>query len=319
MEKIMNNIRISLSTTMLLAVVAMGLSFNTCWADFNLRLLNGYRQQRIDFQVEDLDNHHCHTTGYTSNWNAVKNLRTYQLGSYATWYDKCSHTYAQLRGQYGFIVGGKVVGYPLHWDLDGHTTNLEAEVGYIITISDCFDFVPLIGYSYGTVHYKLHRQHFGHSSPFYFADRNGNKTDIRSYSPYIGFDMHFDHCFCERYKFNFCLGYDFFYGNTNFRTRASEFVLTDDPNTSNYGYHSRGRNQIGHEFKLESRYVFCNQWEVGLRLTYDVSYNTHRENLKLQHDHDIADSGQYRHSQYHVVNELCFHSYEVDFHIAYNF
>lgn len=311
----MNKFRNSFLTAFFIAVFHIG----SASAELVVGIENAYRQDRISADVEDLDTEDYEATGYSSSWSAVKKLRIYQIGAYSIWEDKCSHIFAHIRGRYGWMLSGTNVSYPLHWDIDGHTADILAEVGYVYNICDCFDFIPLIGYSYDSIHYKITNQHFGHTAPIDYIDRSGNKYNLILYAPYIGFNFRFDTCLCNRYNINILTGYEFHYGSGRGKVTVPEFILTNDPNTSNYGSHTKFRNVITHEFHIYGDYAINNCWSVGLGFEYYATYNTHKNRLRLQHNDEIVDEGQFTPTQYHVYNNLYYQSYLVNLVLTYHF
>ena len=315
----MKNFRKNALTALLMTIFQL-VTVSNAWADWNVTLENSYRQDRIDFHGEDLDRNNFVGGGYTSDWGAVKKISIYQIGLLGEVYDKnCSHLYSKLEGFYGWILHGDAVGYPINWKIDGHTEDYYFESGYIIDAWGCFDFVPLVGYSYDVIDYKLKNQHFSHTSPFVFANRNGNKSQTYFYSPYIGFYLNFSNCFCNAYDVNFSVGYNFsFCGSAHAHNKVPKFVLTDSPRTSNYGNKVNFHNLIGHDFSLSGAYKFCDNWDLSLKAEYYITYNTEKNRIKLQHNDRVVKSGQFTPTQYHVVNHAFYETYLITFRIGYS-
>ena len=321
----MKTLNKNIMLTVLLAVFQLaGMSayagFNCSRGEYKVKLENGYRQDRSDYQFEDLDKNNFANTGYTSGWSSIKRISIYQLGGSLEWKDECSRLYARVRGHYGWILHGKAQGFPLNWNVNGHTNDVAFRVGYMFDVCNCFTFVPVIGYGTSYIKTKLKNQPncsqvFG---PNAYSNHSGDRTTSRYHAPFIGFDLRFSNCFCCR-KVDFLFGYDFHYGNLRVKKSPRRFVLTDDINTSNYGYKINAHNVVTNRFRLSATTNITACIDLGLDFEYSMRYNTCKNRVHLQRNDEIVATGQFTPSQFHVSNRLCSNSFLINLMLGYNF
>lgn len=314
----MKQIRNGFSIAMLMAFLPMMLAFNTCRADLRLELVDSFNFTKSSATIENQDRDKFEGTALTTGWSSNKKIFTYQMTAEAIWIDD-SHFYGLLAGSYGWVLGGKAIEYPLNWNINGHVKGFGVEVGYILNVCKNFDFIPHFGFSYGITNTKIKSQHYFHTSPNCIINRDGNKSHTLLYSPYIGLEVAFQSTFCNKYKVSFSAAYDFGYGSGRGRNTVPHFILTDDPGTSQYGSRVTYHDIITHHFDIAAGHSFADHWQVFLELGYSTSYNTHKLPVKLQHNQQIVNSGQFTRTQYHVMSDFNSQTYSVILGLVYKF
>lgn len=312
----MYKFRNSFSKTILAVVL---LASNSCWAGFIFELQNSLNFAKTDVTIENLDRGDFKETACTTDWTSNKEFLTYLLNGELIYVDSRLPFYAKFAANYGWVINGRVIQYPLNWDADGYEKGCTFEAGYIIDVNQRFKFIPHIGFEYDTFHTKIKHQHFNHTSPNSFVDQSGNKSNTTLYYPYIGVELDFTSRFYDCYDIQFSTTYEIGYVSGHGGKKVPHFFVTDDPNTSRYGSHIKYRDMISHFFEVTASYKLSKKWQIGVEGAYDIVYNTHKLPFKLQRNEEIVETGQFTPTQYHVVSDYTAQTYSLIFTLVYNF
>lgn len=293
------------------------LSSAACFADVSFKLDNSIEFTKSNLTVEHLDHGNFRGTAATTDWIANKEFKTFVLKPELYWVGKKFYVLGAVN--YGWVLSGNTCSYPQAWDDNGHTKGFEVETGYIISFHDRFKLVTYVGYEYQISNTKLKHQHLTHSSPQSFISQNGNRSETLLYNPYIGIEFDFKARLWGCHDMQFLVSYQFGYRAGHGRNKVHDTVITDNPNTSRYGSTIKFRDIISHEFEVAGFYPLGKHWQIGLELDYFTAYNTHRLPLKLHHNEEIVEAGQYTRSQFHKVNDYNTQTFSIILAVIYNF
>lgn len=298
-------------------VLLVGLAFNTCYANLSFVLRDSFNFLKNNVTIEHPDKHNFKKAAFTSDWKSDKEIYTYVIDGRVIWQDP-SHFYFLASANYGWVLGGKSIEYPLRWDIHGHTKGGKLETGYVIDVCERFVFIPRGGFRCAISDLSLEDQHLTHKFPGCLVNRNGNRSKGILNFPYLGFELGFksDALTCE--KVNFSLSYLLGYGGGHSHTKVRKFFVTDSPSTSNFGSHVKYRDMIFQEWAIAGAYSFAKHWKVALEFDYTTVYNTHNLPVKLQHNKQIVKSGLYAASQRHVMNEYISQQFSIILGVVYS-
>ena len=241
--------------------------FDQC-NEIELELETGVRWDRIDEMVEVVD-----TTliiPYASTYKQLKTLTSYVVGGrgfidYNDWIVKGS-------GHYGWTVSGDFDQDHIQVSsIRGNTIDWSVGMGYALPVTNCFWFVPLIGYSNDELRLRVNETRS--FDPVLFPSNIAQAHWTSSfYGPWIGFDILFDACYRRCYNFSFDAGYEFHYGWA--RTKWNQILITPPGDT--FGYHTLMSNMMGHVFRFDTQYHLPCEWLVGIGLQYTHWNNAHK-------------------------------------------
>ena len=315
----MSKISSNFSKIILMAIAPMALAFQAGWATLLFEFNNEIYFSKTNISSENLDRCNFEGTAPTSNWKASKEFTTYILQGEVIYIDKCTNLYGKFAANYGWVLDGKVIQYPLRWNADGTTKGFDFEVGYIMDVCERFKFIPQIGFQGTNLRTKIKNQRDAHNTPDCYADQSGNKSHSTLFNPYIGAEIDFTAKFCDCYDVQFSLSYDLGYVYGHGRDTTPYFFTTDDPDTSRYGSRIKYRDMISHDFELAAAYNVNKNWQVALEFDYNITYNTHDLHYRLERNDEIVETGQFTPSQYHVVNDYVNQNFGIIFNLIYNF
>lgn len=311
--------RNSFPKIVLATLLQMAFSSNMGWADFSFELQNTINFTKTNQATENLDrNKYFEGTAATSEWRSNKELKTYLIRGELIYVDTWTHLYAKIAADYGWLIGGKVIQYPLRWSLDGHQYDYTFETGYIMDVCNRFKFIPHAGFEYDRYYSKLKNQRFTHTSPDCYISQNGTKSTTTFYNPYVGVELDFTSRFWDCYDIQFTTTYEIGYVCGNGRNTVPNFFVTDTPNTSRYGNHIKYRDMLSQFFEVTTSYNLTKKWQIGLNLAYQAIYNTHKLSYKLQRNKEIVGTGQFTPSQNHLVSDYTSQEYSIIFNVVYN-
>jgi hypothetical protein len=300
------------------AIVMAGLAFSTCWADLSFALKDRFDFSKFSTTVEDLDEGFFEGTAATSDWLESKENITYTLKGDLTWISPEWHVYGKVSGEYGWLFTGTNVDYPLQWNVNGHGWGYAFEGGYIYNACAGFDVIPYIGFTQNVTSSMIKHQRYSHRSPTCFVSRNGSKSRLWLYTPYIGAGLAWQTEFCDKYKLNFGLSYDIGYTGGHGHNKTPYFFATDIGNSSIFGSKTKYRNLITHSFEFTSGYSINKKWQVGMNLVYTTTYNTNNLRTRFQRNNDLVDAGLFTDTQYHRISDYISQTFSVTFAIVYN-
>lgn len=228
-----------------------------------VELETGYRWDRVSEMIEIVDS--AHLQPYLSSENRFKELSSYQLGARGLF--KYNDFVIKGTGHYGWILDGSLsLDLAQKGNIHGHTWDASGAVGYLFNVCDCFKFIPLIGGSYDSLHFKATRIHS--FNPKTDPPDHCHEFDVDFYSPWVGVDILFDSMIGCRY-FSYIAGYEFHYGWAHSKNRE---ILAD---YSPYSYHTQQRNMMGHVFHFNTQCHLQDNWLAGLRWQYSYWGNAH--------------------------------------------
>lgn len=295
----------------------IGFSFSPCYGEFSLEARDRWSFNKTSSTLENLDNNKFKNAAYTSAWKTDLNFVTHILEGRLIWRDP-SKFYAMMGVNYGWLVDGVAKEYPRCWHVGGHQKGLKLEVGYLMDVCERFHVIPRVGFRNLLTDITLHHEHFILSTPNSYVKRSGNQTHTALNFGFIGFDLVFSKKWNCR-NLEFATGYQLSYGGGSSHTKVHRTIITDDPNTSNYGVHVKYRDMISHQFEVASAYSVAKHWQLGFKVDYNITYNTHNLPVKLDHNKKIVQKKQFAKSQYHVLSEDLAQTWGVTFILVYNF
>lgn len=313
----MKNLFSLFSKSLSLGLVYSGLLFNTSWAELTLEVKNSFAFSKSDITILHLDKNRYKGTAATSDWLSNKNGVTYLFKGIALWIDP-SNYYFEAEGFYGSQFQGTAKAYPLSWDVHGNEKGFVVETGYIYKLNEKLSLIPQIGFSYTQYDSKLSHQRNQFVSPNYYVGTNGDKNNSLIYYPYIGFELSFPgQIGC--YKYQLSTSYDLGFAAGYSKVTVPHYFVTDIPSTSRYGSRIKLRNMLSHDFDVILSHAFAKHWQYALQFDYNLTYNTSRLPVKLQHNKRIVQAGQYTATQYHVCDKNISQVWSITFNLVYNF
>lgn len=312
----MNKFGNSFSKTILATVLLIS---NSCWAGFTFELENIFNFTKTDMTVENLDRGEFEGTACTTGWTSNREFVTYLLNAELIYMDSTLPIYVKVAADYGWVINGRVIEYPLSWDAEGHENDYNFETGYIMDVNKRFKFIPHIGFEYDAVRAKITNQHFTASNPSSFVDQSGNGSSTTLYYPYIGVELDFTSRIWNRYDLQFSTTYEIGFVNGSDHKTVPYFFVTDDPSTSRYGSHIKYRDMISQNFEIAVAYNLNKKWQINIEGAYNIIYNTHKLSLDLDGNEEIVEAGQFTPSQYHVVSDYTTRGYALLFSLVYQF
>ena len=253
-------IKISLNSSFFLFLLALNLYCMAGYAAQSYLLLDtGYRYDRVD------EDHEFVAPGqFISLEINNHNTQIYLLGARGLWHDPslCSQFIVKGAAHYGWIGAGDFTFESARrGDAGGYTVDAIGGLGYSLCACNCFEFVPLVGFSYDKHHFK-NRKIFSSISNTFFNDID---LDYSWYGPWAGFDIYFaNYSYCLPLDFD--VGYEFHYGWASFRRKDSD----------GFAQKFHMPDMKGHVFHLGTLYHFCGSWLAGIRFQYTFWNNAHK-------------------------------------------
>lgn len=311
----MNKFKIRLSQIVLGALLPL----TPCFGDLSFKLNNFIAFSKENFTIEHLDHGNFLGTAETTNWRSSNEFITYRIKPKLIWQGDIgeSKIYILGAGVYGWLLDGKEKSPPLTWDVDGHEWGFDTEMGFIFNACNRFKLIPYFGFEYNQYHTKIKHQHLLYSNPDSYVSQDGNKTDTLLYFPYVGIEFDFNTRICCQDLQCFA-SYQIGYGGGHGRNRVPHTIITDNPNTSRYGSKITFRKMLAHEFEIAAFYRVAKKWQMGIELDYSITYNTKKLPLKLQHNDEIVERGQFTRTQFHRISNYNSQTFSVIFSIIYN-
>lgn len=289
--------------SLVLTSLSLSLHAGECGRSY-LELDTGYRYDRIDETIEE-DN----TAGIALTGNfQYKNMQSYQLGARGMWFTPYCDLVVIGAGHYGWVTNGRLDNFAvLNASLSsGHTWDAWGAIGYQIPCGYCFNFVPLIGFSYDAQ--RVHIGQISTSEPSLASGSPGFKLETDFYGPLIGFDCLFASCFCD---LTFDVGYEFHYG----WARKKIIADTTIPALNLFSYKGKIHDMKGHVFHIEGHYPFWCNWLCGLRLQYTFWGNSHKQKDTIP---GPAETGLPP-TVSQITRAFTWHSFALTFNLGYHF
>jgi hypothetical protein len=283
-------------------------SFSAFANDGYLLIDTGYRYDRID----EMNTTFLAPVATSSAFTSYQSIGSYQLGLKGLYYTDCLPVLFKGCGHYGWLFTGSLLSGPLKGDLGGHTADGNIGLGYIFSICDCFDLVPLIGGSYDiqSLQSKSPRARFFNPAIIRAAD--GVRFTSAWFGPWAGFDLYFQNdCACCPITFN--AGYEFHYGwaHTHIKPR-----VPNSPLTGTYNYTAYLNNVTGHVFHIQGLRSIFDCFLVGLNLQYTFWSNHHSVRNRIP---SLRETGLPPTTTAQKTTLLNWHSFAATFDVGFCF
>jgi hypothetical protein len=305
----MSNFIKSIYAGLLLCALQLG-HFSSVEAEGSLCLDTGYRWDRVDTHDRYNDAEDVFAA-VVSGKIAFKDIQSYQLGFQGDWRDPCFGLYLKGDFHYGWVLSGDYDLNSALWaDIDrGHTIDGSGALGYPINLGCCLQVIPLVGYSYDQVYLKLSHSR---ANPLFYAndiDKASSRTSF--YGPWIGADLLFNTCLCDRYDLDFIAGYEYHYGWSKYKWDQP----LASPDNGDFSYRTHLKNMQGQVFRLQSNYQLCDCWVVGLKLQYTFWESTHYNHTKVPGPTITGQSPVF----FQTNSHLTWHSFLAALSVGYTF
>jgi hypothetical protein len=236
-------------------------SYYPCSPRFIITLDTGYRWDRLYNRINLFGENFGGTAA-----SQTQSINSYQLGGKGLW-QMFSTAYIRGQGHYGWVFSGNYIEAKTQGDLEGNTWDATAGLGFGFYLHPFWKIAPIIGWSYDKL--NLTATHVT-AADFIAGDIVPiGDIDLTStfQGPWIGVDLFFQASDC----FDLNCGYELHRA----RWKEQRLLTGEDLNT-NFGVTTGFSNERtqepvwGHIFQLDGICYFCDCWNIGLGLKYQV-------------------------------------------------
>jgi hypothetical protein len=228
-----------------------------------LRLDNGYRWDKVSNRVFLASD----TIGVRAATQIMSAINSYQLGASGKW-AFLGPLYVKGSAHYGWVFSGNYNEIAFEGGARGHTWDATGGLGFLFQMGNCWGVAPTAGWGYDELYL------IGTAVTTNQILTAGRRTGIGSINckstfqgPWVGADILFQPACC----FELTLSYEL---------HRDEWRGQQIPDRGNLGpifgtttgfANKRVHHQVwGNVFAIDTAYSFCNCWEIGLFLKYQI-------------------------------------------------